>query len=242
MSTTPTSQMGAVHAINDSTDERGNRLVTVDVQSFLDLSIIKDVAIDSPLFAQYIPVIGQIVMISRTDDYFTKITGYFGSRAFTAPIQPGEALIEGHGGGFMYLNNGGDVVVGDETLSNVIRLLNTVGITMTADAMSLDIKGVGQLNITPKNSDLKTENKIEFIKMDTDNKPVARFTITDEKIAIDGPKVEIGLKENTVDTGAVVSQAQVNGTHSFCFVTGQPIPCARDVRVKIDPITHPQLT
>jgi hypothetical protein len=242
MSTTPSSQMGRVVAIKDKTDADGNRLVTLDIQTFTDFSIIPDVVIDSPLFAQYIPVIGQIVMISRIGDYFTKVSGYFGSKAFTAPIKPGEALLEGHGGGFVFLNNGGDVVISDETLGNVIRLLNMVGITVTADALSLNIKGVGQLNITPERSDLSTENKIEFIKVDADSRPIARFTMTDDKIAIDGAKVEIGLKDNTLDTGTVLSQTQVFGTHSFCMVTGAPIPCAKDVRVKINPATHPQQT
>lgn len=243
MATTPSIQVGIIHAIHDNTDANGIRNVTVDVQSLSgDLSIIPNVVIDSPLFAQYIPVIGQLVMINRVEDYFTKIMGYFGSKAFTAPIQPGEALIEGHGGGFMFLNNGGDVVVSDETLSNVIRLLNMVGISITANAVSLNIKGVGQLNITPQNTDLNTENKIEFVKFGPNKDPIARFTVTDEKISIDGPKVEIGLQQNTLDTGVVLSQAQTYGTHSFCLITGAPIPCAKDVRTKIDPLTHVQLT
>jgi len=235
MATTPSTQTGVVQAIHENIDVNGNRAVTLDVQSFTDLSIIRDVVIDSPLFAQYIPVIGQIVMIQRVDDYFTKVIGYFGSTGFRAPIRSGEFLMEGNGGSFAYLNNGGDMVLSDETMSNVIRLLNMVGMSVTANAISLDIKGVGQLNITPQNPELETENKIEFIKFNDDKSVSTRFTITNDKIAIDGPRVEIGLKDNSIDAGTVVSQSKVFGAHSFCLVTGAPIPCAKDVRVKLDP-------
>jgi hypothetical protein len=235
-------QSGIVRAINYKSDKQGNRLITLDVQSLEEMSIIRDVAIDSPLFAQYIPVIGQIVLLQRVGSTFTKVMGYFGDRLFHAPIQPGEALIEGHGGGFMYLNNGGDVVVSDQVLGNVIRLLNTVGISVTADSISINVKGVGQLNITPVNADTGTKNSIEFIKVGTDNKPTAKFTVTDEKVAIDAPKVELGLQTNTIEAGMVVSSSQVYGTHSICPITGQPIPRALHNTVKLDAKDHPMLT
>ena len=242
MNTDNTTQSGIVRAINYKTDKQGNRLITLNVQSFEDMTIINDVAIDSPLFAQYIPVIGQIVIIQRIGSTFTKVMGYFGDRLFSAPIKPGEALIEGYGGGFMYLNNGGDAVISDQVLGNVIRLLNTVGISMTADSISINVKNVGQLNITPVNSDTGTKNSIEFIKIGPDQKTTAKFTVTDDKVSIDAPKVELGLQTNPLEAGMVVSQSTVYGTHSQCPMTGLPIPRALHNTVKIDPVDHPMLT
>jgi len=230
-------QCGVVTAINEKQDERGNRLVTVDVQSFEDLSTIKDVAIDSPLFAQYIPVVGQIVMIQKVGNYFAKVMGYFGSRVFQAPIQPGEALIEGHGGGFMFLNNGGDVVIADEVLGNVIRLINMVGVTITANAMSINVKGIGQINVTPEDSELGTKNQIELVKIAANGDKI-NLTMTDEKVMIDSPKVEVGLRSNVFEAGAVVSTSQVFGTHSICPITGMPIPRAKNSTVRLSPTDH----
>jgi len=230
-------QSGVVKGINYKADSGGNPYITLDVQSLVDLSIIKDVMNDNPLFSQYVPVIGQVVTIQRVDQYFTRVVGYFGGVTdVDTPILPGEFLMEGGGGGFVYLNNGGDLVAGDETLSNVMRLLNMVGISITGNALSINIKNVGQINVTPENSDTGTKNQIEMIKFDSQKNPVTRVTMTDEKISINGPAIEMGMQRPTsINAGAVASVSPVIGTYSYDFMTGRPIPKSSEVSVKFDP-------
>lgn len=230
-------QTGIVKSVKYKTDENGNQYTSLDVQSLSDLSIIKDVRNDNPLFSQYVPVVGQIVSVQRVGDYFTRVTGYFGSSTdVDTPINPGEFIMEGNGGSFVYLNNGGDLVAGDETLSNVVRLLNMVGISITGNALSLNISGIGQINITPENADTGSKNQIEIIKFDSNKKPVTKMVMTNDKVSINGPTVEMGTtNENPVNAGIVASTSPIIGTYSYDFMTGRPIPHSGQVSTIFDP-------
>lgn len=232
-------QTGVINAIRFEPEEEGGRpIAKVDIQSHGDLSIIPDIKIDTPLNAQHIPTVGQVVTFMRTDNYFTRIIAVHGERPFDAPIKPGEVMVESTGGGFMYLDNGGNVIVADETLSNVFKLLSQVGIVVTADSLVIDIKGVGQINVTPKDPlDPTSEEKIEFLKFSSivgPTKPTSKIVITNDEIVIDASKVKLGREQNTADPfanplvnptgGVVVSRSPVVGEFSYDLFTGMPIP------------------
>ena len=241
-------QTGIINAIRFD-EENGRQVAKVDIQSHKDLSIVPDVKIDTPLHAQHIPHIGQVVTFMRTDSYFTRILAVHGERPFDAPIKPGEVMMESTGGGFMYLDNGGNVLIADETLSNVFKLLSQVGMVVTADSLTIDVKGVGQINIIPKDeTDPSSESKIEFVKLNSSlgpDKPASKIVITDDKIVVDAAKVELGREQSLLDPatnplinpsgGVVVSRSLVTGEHSYDMFTGKPIPRSGTVTSTILP-------
>ena len=240
-------QSGIISAVRIE-QENGSPVARVDIQSYRDLSIIQNIKIDTPLHAQYIPVVGQNVTFWRIGNYFTRILAVHseGTRQFDAPIQPGAILIEGSrpqepfGGGFLHLDTEGNAMLSDETLSNVIKLLSSIGVLITADSLSINVKGVGQINITPKNDKLGTEDRIEFLKLDGEidaENPVTKIVMTKEKIVVDGAEVEIGREDDSIKGGTVVSQSGVTGPYSFDLFTGRPIPQSGTVKSTIFPET-----
>jgi hypothetical protein len=186
----------------------------VTAQSRLDGAVISNIPLDGPLHRQYIPVIGQQVLLLRLGEYGTRILAEFGERVFNPPIQPGEVMMEGAGGGIVYLNQGGDVLLADNVLSNVIRLISAVGIQINGDALSIDIKGTGKIKIL--------DDKIEVIKTTGEDEEVkSKITLTDDKVSIESDSVEIG--DNPLG-GVVYSLSNVPGDYSFDTITGRPIP------------------
>ena len=219
--------------------ERNNvREVTVNVLSYYDCSIFP-VRVDCPLHMQYIPVVGQLVLIMRTANNFVRIIAHFGEQAFSAPIQEGEVMTEGSGGGFVYLNGTGDVTIGDGYLSNVQRFFSGVGINITADGYSLDVKDVGQINITPKDDKLGNENQIEILKI-KDGNTKGRIVLTDEKTMVYSPAIEMGKDPDSspldLKGGVHVSSlpdgtpGKIIGPYNFDMMTGVPIPCSGTVK------------
>ena len=210
------------------------REVTVNVQSYYDCSIFP-VRIDCPLHLQYIPVVGQLVMIMRTANNFVRIIAHFGEQSFSAPLQEGEVLIEGAGHGFMHLNGVGDVMLGDGYLSNVQRFFAGVGISITADGYSLDVKNIGQINITPKDDKLGNKNQIEIIKT-KDGSTRGRIVLTDDKTMVYSPTIELGKDPDTNPTdlkgGVLVSNNPLapEGPFNFDLMTGAPIPRSGTVK------------
>lgn len=192
---------------------------TLSIQSRLDGSVIPDVPIDASLHSQYIPVIGQQVVLVRSD-YFTSVISFLGTKKFNAPIKSGEVMFEGSGGGFLYLNQGGDVVLADSAMSNVLKLLSTVGFQFVGDALSLVVKGVGQINIM--------EDKIEIVKtLGPSDVVTTKVTMTDTKVTVEASTVELG--EAPIGNG-VFSLSGIVGPYSFDWM-GQPIPGSGAVKV-----------
>lgn len=205
-------QFGEITAINL---DKG----TMSIQSRLDGSVIPDVPIDTPLHAQYVPVIGQQVVLVRSD-YFTTVLAWLGTKKFDAPIKSGEVMMEGSGGGFVYLNQGGDVLIADSAMSNVIKLLSTVGFQFVGDALSLVVKGIGQINIM--------EDKIEIIKtIGPSDIETSKVTMTDTKVTVEALTVELG--EVPIGNG-VFSLSGIVGPYSFDWM-GQPIPGSGAVKM-----------
>lgn len=229
-------QTGVVKAVRFKT-ESGRRVPFVDVQSHKGFDIVTDLRIDTPLFAQHIPRVDQVVTIMRTDNFGTRIIAVHGERPFDAPIEPGESVVGGSGGSFAYFNNSGDVMISDAILSNVIKMLSKIGILIVGDTLSINIKGVGMLNITPKNDELGTEDKIELLKLQGGQSPedaVSKVTMTKDKIVVDNATVELGLESDPIQGGVVVSQSQIPGAHSFDILTGWPIPSSAQVKAKFN--------
>lgn len=204
----------------------------VDVRSDLDLTIIPDIRIDTPLFAQQIPVVGQYVFLMRDAGFVTRIVAVFGERPFDAPVTPGEVMVESTGGSFLYLNNSGDAMLSDETLSNVLKLISKIGVLIVGDTFSLNVKGVGQINITPQREDLGTEDVVELVKLGNSGQATATIRMTNEKIVIDGGRIEIGRASDALKGGAVVSLSGLIGEYSFDSF-GRPVPGSAVVRASV---------
>ena len=235
-------QLAVVKAVN-ILEANGARTIKVSVMSFSDMGIIPDIMLDSPLHMQYVPVVGQYVMILRTANNYTRIVAYSGEKLFDAPLNPGEVMMEGSGGGFVHMNNAGDVIVGDSYLSNVMKVLSGIGITITADGYSLNVKKVGQINITPQDDKLGTEEKIELVKM-KGSSVTGRIVLTNDKTMVYSSAIELGKDPETPagKVEAVLGKAGVvmsnfpgapTGPHNVCFLTGAPIPCSGSVKASI---------
>jgi len=200
----------------------------VHVQSRLDGGIFT-IQLDSPRHRQYMPVVNQQVLILVLEDQpgsnrFARIIAEFGEQIFDAPIQPGEVIFEGSGGGYLYLNQQGDAYLSDSAMSNVIKILSSVGISITGDKLSIDIKGIGQIAIL--------NDKIEITKVaGKGGQPIAKISMTNDKIDIDNISVNIG--KGPVFGGSVVSLAGVPGDHSIDFMTGLPIPGSATIKETI---------
>ena len=233
-----TLQSGVVRAVNFQEQLGGGRIAFVDVQNFTDLSIFRDIQIDQPLNHQYIPVVGQQVMLLRVGDFFTRVLMELAEQPFGATTEPGEILIEGGGGGFFYANNSGDIVLCDDVMSNLIELLSSIGISMTGDSLSINIKTVGKIKITPKSEELGTEEKIEFEKIKPTGTPT-KIVITNDKIEIESKGVTIGRFEDSPRGGSVVSFSPIVGDYSIDILTGTPIPRSGTIEETIFPTPAP---
>ena len=211
------------------------------------------VQLDNPTYKQYVPVPGQQVLALLISDdnttdmsatarrsYVARIVCEFGDEEFniqkSKPIQSGEIMVQGQGGGFFYADQSGNVMLSDKVMSNVLQLLVGTAINMMGNALSITIKDVGQINIIPK-SDSNPDAKIELVKKDSGGADIAKVTIQNDKIVVQGPQVEIGTKDiGYVQAGVVTSQSPVEGNHSLCFVTGAPIPCSKKVTAANTPV------
>lgn len=197
----------------------------ISAQSRLDGSVISDISIETPLHRQYIPVVGQQILLVRSD-FFTAIVAVLAERPFDAPISPGEIMVEGSGGGFFYANKSGDVMLADSAMSNVFKLVSTVGIQVIGDALSITIKGIGRLNII--------DDKIELVKVSgKPGVPATKVTMTDDEVNIQAPSVSLGSRPAG---GVVVSNSGIPGPYSIDWM-GIPIPSSQAVQAAI--ITTP---
>jgi hypothetical protein len=202
--------------------------------------------LDYPLSRQYVPVPGQIVLVlllgdQKSDDmsrsssmsYDARIVCEFGDETLNVqksrPLQTGEIMIQGQGGGFLYADQNGNAMMSDQAMSNVVQLLANTAISLVGDALSIQIKGVGKLNITPK-SDSNPDAKLELIKTDTQGAMKSRVVVQDDKVIMEGAIVEVGTKQIPyTQCGVVTSRSGVPGNHSFCLITGAPIPGSAQV-------------
>lgn len=199
----------------------------LSAQSRLDGSVITDIPIETPLHLQYIPVVGQQVILIRSD-FFTAVLAVMADRPFDAPIKPGEIMVEGSGGGFYYANQSGDVMLADSAMSNVLKLISTVGIQVVGDALSVTIKGIGQLSVV--------NDKIELTKVSgTPGVPVAKVTITNDKVDVQAPNVSLGSQPVG---GVVISNSGVVGPYSVDWM-GLPIPSSQAVQAALLPTPIP---
>lgn len=225
-------QSGIINAIRMKTED-GRTYPVVDIQAHKSLGIVKDVQIDTPLSAQHIPRIGQIVAFTRTEKFGTRVVAVWGERPFDAPIEPGEVLVESTGGGWMYLNKLGDTIISDDVFSNVLKMLSNIGVLITTNALKIKVRGVGEILISPD------EDKIEITK--TQSKvPVSKVTLTNDAVSIDANEVEVGTLTPTnplasIKGGNVVSLSNVTGDHSIDIFTGRPIPSSATVKSTIFP-------
>jgi hypothetical protein len=199
---------------------------TVSAQSRMDGSVITKIPIDCPLMAQFIPVVGQQVLLIRIAEYGTRILAVFGEKVFNAPLKSGEVMVEGAGGAFMYLNRGGDAMLSDAAMSNVLKMLSSVGIQMIGDALEINIKKMGRIKIM--------DDKVEIVKISGDSKePKTQVTLTDDTVEIGAAKINLGNSAtNPLMGGCVHSMSGVQGPHSFCMITGAPIPASGSVKVE----------
>ena len=228
----PMLQAGVVKAVHITPQPNGGRIVTIDVQSFTDMSIIKGIQIEQPLNHQYIPIVNQQIILLRIGDFFTRVMVELAEAPFGATADPGEFLIEGGGGGFVYLNNGGDVYISDSVRSNYIKLLSSVGFSIVGDAISLLIKDIGKIIITPENSEIGAENEIRIEKINPNGEPTI-VKLTNDKVEIVSSRVEIGRDSDGPKAGSVVSFSPRIGDYSVDPMTGDPIPSSSVEKVAI---------
>lgn len=217
-------ELGTVKSVTMIDKPDGTRDVDLEVQSYADMSKMFKVKLDPSRHSQHIPIKDQIVAIFRTP-YFTRIFAEFGDQPFNPIIEPGEVLIESQGGGFLYANNEGDLLLSDETLSNSIGLNNCAGLVITNDALVIHTKKVGQIVITPENVETGTEEKVEISKLDGLTKTVnTKITLTNDTVTIDAPNVKMGRDLDPITGGSVVSFSPIIGDYSIDVMTGRPIP------------------
>jgi hypothetical protein len=191
---------------------------TVSAQSRFDGSVITNIAIEPSLHQQYLPTIGQQVILLRSD-YFTVVLAYLGTRKFDAPIKAGEIKVEGSGGGFFYANRSGDVEIADADLSNVHKLIASVGWQFVGNALSLVVTGIGQINIK--------EGQIEIVKTTGQaNIPTTKIVLTTDKVVVKAPTVELGV---AAIAAGVVTTSGVPGPYSFDWM-GKPIPGSATIK------------
>lgn len=217
----PTLQIGVVKNIKVNTQPHGGRTVTVDVLSFTDMKIIKDILIDQPLTHQYIPVVEQQVVLLRLGDYYTRILIELSVNPFPAVEEPGEIVVEGGGGGFFYANNDGDTYISDKIRENQIKLLASIGIVMLGKTLSIVIKDAGKITVTPQDTELGTDDKIEIEKLNKTGEPT-KITITNDRVEVVSSQVSIG--RSGPKAGSVVSYSPKIGDHSIDPMTGDLIP------------------
>jgi len=194
---------------------------TISVQSRVNGDVITSIPLQPAFFQQYVPVVGQQVMLYRIGSYFTGVLVYLASRQFRRPIKDGEFLIEGVGGGRAFFDNGGSVWLGDKMMSNVLKLLSSVGLQFVGDTMSIEIKGMAKITILDDEIVVKKVSKLG-------NVTTTQVTITDTAVVVDSPLVKLG--KAPVIGAAVVSLSGVPGNFSFDPITGQPIPGSTQVK------------
>jgi len=224
-----TFQMGEVVKV-DAVQKR------VTILSYFDGSYIPNIPLDPAPYHKYIPVVGQQVLIQRSGNSSTRILTEFGTpkEPFSEPLQPGETMVKSVGHSYLFLDSKGNAMLSDADVKNAIRLISRVGITMNGNSLSIDIQGIGKLNI------LKDDDgeRVELVKVKgkgKNMKPSVKVTLKNDKILIDGAAVEIGLASDSNKGGVVVSQSGVPGPHSFCVVTGAPIPCSQTTKATFIP-------
>ena len=199
---------------------------TCSIMSNLDGSTVDNVPIDAPDFARYIPEENQSVLFMKLDDYHPSIVKYFSANKFIPTTKPGEFDMTSKAGqgGHVLLDNGGNVMISDEFFSNVMQIIADEGIQLSGDNYQIKIKNTGTINIDQKNK------KIEIIKsMPFTDVPMTTITLEDDKVTIGSLKIELG---STTVGGCVYSMSNVPGPHSFCLVTGLPIPASTSVKVQ----------
>jgi hypothetical protein len=217
-------ELGTVKSVTMIDRPNGSRDVELEVQSYADMNKLFKVRVDPSRHQQHIPVVDQIVAVFRTK-YFTRIFAEFGDQPFNPVIEPGEVLIESQGGGFLHANNEGDMLLSDETLSNSVELNNAAGIIMLNDSLVIHTKKVGQITMTPENLETGTEEKIEISKLFGLTKSVnTKIVLTNDKVIIDAPNIEMGRSLDLVTGGSVVSFSPLIGDYSIDLMTGRPIP------------------
>jgi hypothetical protein len=209
-----TLQLGQVTSVN--LDQK-----TISVQSRLDGSIIPGIQMQPATHQQYVPVVGQQVMLFRISDFFTGVLAYLGSKPFVRPVQSGEYLIESVGGARAFFDQSGNVLLSDRALSNVVELLSSVGVQVTADALSINVKGIATVKIM---DDAITVTKVT----PTGDVPTATVTIKDQEVTVDSATVKLGT--SPVLGAVVVSLSGVPGNYSFDLMTGRPIPGSAQVK------------
>ena len=197
------------------------------------------VQLDSPMYRQYIPLVGQsVLLMGMGDDQDPKIFNSirilteFGSTSpemqKSKPLNVGEVLSEGSGGGFSYKDNNGNVMLGDGNLSNTIQLLVSTAISMVGDSLVITVKDVGHIKILPV-TDSNATSKIEVVKTKAGSTtPLATISIQDDKINIESTTVNLGTSPVAA---AVHTLSGVPGDYSIDIMTGRPIPGSSVVKV-----------
>ena len=193
----------------------------ISVQSRINGDVITGIPLQPAFFQQYVPVVGQQVMLYRIGNYFTGVLVYLASRQFRRPIKDGEFLIEGVGGGRAFFDNGGSVLLSDKMMSNVLKMLSSVGLQFVGDTMSIEVKGIAKVTIK--------DDQVVVQKVSTlGNVTTAKVTIEDGVVTVDSPLIKLG--QAPVIGAAVVSLSGVPGNFSFDPITGQPIPGSTQVK------------
>jgi hypothetical protein len=228
--------------VNGATTARIAEVISVDVENRTVIVQTKEdghamqqtpISLDNASFQQYVPVPGQQVLIGDIFSTDLRILAIFGDTPRNVqrskPIDSGEILSQGSGGGFYYADKSGNAMLSDKTLSNVIQLLVNNKIGMAGKALFINIHKTGQIKITPGDPEDELDNgTIEIIKTNSAGKKVASITIGDDKIEVTGDTVEIGPLPIA---SSVVTLSGVNSPVGYSFDSfGVPIPGSRTVK------------
>jgi hypothetical protein len=189
------------------------------------------IALDNPLCQQYIPVPGQRVIVLGIHDQDFRIIAYLGSEALVTqgskPIRQGESLIQGLGGGYLVIDNAGNVALSDRGQANVIQLRANNMIGMAGKSLFINVEGTGQIKITPKDADdPASEGKLELIKTNAAGVELGKVVITDGRIDVEGFQVNLG--KNPI-TASVQTLSGVPGVYSY-DPFGRPVPGSTTVK------------
>jgi len=204
-------------------DDKNN---VVYVNSFESGSNIP-VELDNPLSLQVMPKIGSLVLFVRYGMNVTKIIKIWENnpdllRKNSGRLLPGEIQIQSEGGGYIYLNNNGDVSIVDGGMRNIFKIIRKK-FQILIQATEILFQTFNGLEIRHTKS-----GEYEITKKDPRTKEIKAKIVIDKdgNTYIDSQTIYLGKNANDENKrklfGDIVTSGPY-GTFPICPVTGKPI-------------------
>lgn len=213
----------------------------ITVRDIFTKSVMQRVPLDNIRQIQYMPVIGDMVLIMNYEDKIMKVVKVWNIqknnliREGEYSLQEGDLQLMGIMGQYIYLDNEGTIKFVDSTMVNLLELtvegfkaklkqfdLTTYdGVHLTVDKDIVLYRGKEEededKSFSAKLTDdgIVIKNKTVEITIDNNN----NVTVSGSVVTVKADTVNLG--GDTLTSGIVTGGA--TGTMPFCFVTGAPI-------------------